>query len=168
MTNETCNALTGCAVSLGGSEVKWFTLPCAQEEFAGFFYDSCVRRGIYVASSLLCKGLEHLDNTMSAYSKRYPKNGCAKNFKQIIGGVLSPTLGAFPDAIMISVTTESQSDVAAGMTLLVSSNALLLTVPWVIALVVGRKNLFRAEGVTTVVNHKAKDLYSLFSTKGWT
>ena len=88
MTNGTCNALTGCAVSLGGSEVKWFTLPCAQE-FAGFFMILVYAYERRVASSLLCKGLEHLDNTMSAYSKRYPKNGCAKNFKQIIGGALT-------------------------------------------------------------------------------
>ena len=167
-TNETCDALSGCPVSLGASEVSWFTLPCSRKEFAGFFMILVYAYIVYVASSLLCKGLEHLDNTMSAYSKRYPKNGCAKNFKQIIGGVLSPTLGAFPDAIMISVTTESQADVAAGMTLLVSSNALLLTVPWVIALVVGRKNLFNAEGITTVVNHKANELHSLFSRQGWT
>jgi Ca2+/Na+ antiporter len=166
MANETC--VKGCPVSLGGSEVEWLTLPCSQQEFAGFFMILVYAYIVYVASSLLCQGLEHLDNTMSAYSKRYPKNGCAKNFKQIIGGVLSPTLGAFPDAIMISVTTESQADVAAGMTLLVSSNALLLTVPWVIALFVGRKNLFQAEGVTTVVNHKPDELHSVFTKKGWT
>ena len=73
-TNETCDALSGCPVSLGASEVSWFTLPCSRKEFAGFFMILVYAYIVYVASSLLCKGLEHLDNTMSAYSKRYPKN----------------------------------------------------------------------------------------------
>lgn len=122
---------------------------------------------LYRLETFCRAGLDNLDNTMSFYSKKNPQSSFAKNFKQIIGGVISPTLGAFPDAILISVTTETQADVAAGMSMLVSSNALLLTVPWLIALYMGRKNLFRGSGMITTLNHPEEETHPLTTLNGW-
>eukprot|EP00943_MAST-04B_sp_MAST-4B-sp1_P003550 g3550.t1 len=76
----------------------------------------------------------------------------------LIGGVLLPVLGALPDATVIFFSVINASGAAAqeqlnvGMGTLAGSNIILLTMPWAIALIVGRVPLM----VTKSGRKKAK------------
>ena len=69
----------------------------------------------------------------------------------LIGGVLLPVLGALPDATVIFFSVlnasgaEAQDQLNVGMGTLADSNIILLTMPWAIALLVGRVPLVKTK-----------------------
>ena len=69
----------------------------------------------------------------------------------LIGGVLLPVLGALPDATVIFFSVlnasgaEAQDQLNVGMGTLAGSNIILLTMPWAIALLVGRVPLIKTK-----------------------
>jgi Ca2+/Na+ antiporter len=63
----------------------------------------------------------------------------------VVGGLLLPTLGALPDALVIAMSVLQatdpatlQDDLNVGMGTLVGSNVVLLTIPWCMALGFGK------------------------------
>ena len=83
----------------------------------------------------------------------------------LIGGVLLPVLGALPDATVIFFSVinasgaDAQEQLNVGMGTLAGSNIILLTMPWAIALLVGRVPLVKINPVVKkldIIIHIAK------------
>ena len=83
---------------------------------------------VYFASAMLTTAMDALE------SAQFGTAAC-------LGGCFMPLLGAAPDAMLIVATTTSQASVAFGVKILANSNVVLLTIPWVIALFMGRRPL---------------------------
>lgn len=70
----------------------------------------------------------------------------------IIGGVVLPLLGAVPDAVMIIFSgvggsrEEANTQIAVGMGTLAGSTIMLLTLPWLGGLILGRVDIINGEG----------------------
>ena len=116
--------------NLFGADLDFWHLPCmppGTNVLGGFFLFAVYCLIIYKASKILADALETLEVHC----------GNAK----LIAGLLSPVVGAMPDTILTVIVTKSQADVSKGMSMLVGSNALLLTLPFAIAVFLGRVNL---------------------------
>ena len=115
--DETCvtSSLLPCSESISGSA------------FLLFAYGAMLALGSYAIAS----GGEELDSG----------SGLPPAF---VGGLLLPILGAVPDAMVIIFSVVSATDetansmLAVGMGTLAGSSAILLTLPWVIGVVLGR------------------------------
>eukprot|EP00941_MAST-03F_sp_MAST-3F-sp1_P006017 g6017.t1 len=125
-TADTCDP-EGVPVTVLVFELDWLRLPCTESTAGNFFLFIVLGYTLYRACGLLASGLDALETHCGNAA--------------FIGSVISPSIGALPDAILVMVTTKCQQEVAGGMGMLVASNALLLTVPWLIAVLHGRRNL---------------------------
>ena len=79
----------------------------------------------------------------------------------LVGGLLLPTLGALPDALVIAMSViqstdpaKLQDDLNVGMGTLVGSNVVLLTIPWSMALAYGKVPMDRRSGGTLSAQYK--------------
>lgn len=78
---------------------------------------------LFTASGLISEGSELLLFT---------------SFKDLVGSVVLPILGAVPDGAIILFSGSSQTQLAVGVGALAGSTIMLLTIPWALAIVAGR------------------------------
>lgn len=73
---------------------------------------------------------------------------------KIVGSVVIPILGAVPDGMMVlfsGMSDNAQKEVSVGVGALAGSTVMLLTVPWLIAVIAGRVTVLKnAEGVKSL------------------
>lgn len=115
-------------------------LPCTDTIIGNLFLLCIYGYFMYMGARLLSEGSELLLAVLKA---------------RLIGGLLLPVLGAFPDSILILVSgiggtqAEAQEKVLVGIGLLAGSNVFLLTLLWGSCLILGRCDL-DAERTTAI------------------
>lgn len=79
----------------------------------------------------------------------------------IIGGLLIPILGAIPDCAIILISgmgsgskEEIQYELSVGVGTLAGSTIMLLTIPWAVGCLLGRRDLDPKTGAALVPGHK--------------
>ena len=107
------------------------TLP---EDSYGFiqvlFLGSVYGKVLYAASTLIADGSEHLL--------------CVPEFKNIVGSVVLPLLGAIPDGVIIlfsGIGPNAQETLSIGVGTLAGSTIMLLTIPWALSIIMGRVDI---------------------------
>eukprot|EP01065_Artemidia_motanka_P033595 TRINITY_DN405_c6_g1_i1.p1 TRINITY_DN405_c6_g1~~TRINITY_DN405_c6_g1_i1.p1 ORF type:complete len:617 (+),score=218.20 TRINITY_DN405_c6_g1_i1:94-1851(+) len=87
------------------------------------FLGACYGYVLFTASGFISEGSELLLFT---------------SFKDIVGSVVLPILGAVPDGAIILFSGSSQAQLAVGVGALAGSTIMLLTIPWSLATIAGR------------------------------
>lgn len=85
---------------------------------------------LFAASTLIADGSEHLL--------------CVDGFKNIVGSVVLPLLGAIPDGVIIlfsGIGPNAQETLSIGVGTLAGSTIMLLTIPWALSIIAGRVDI---------------------------
>lgn len=134
------NELYQVAESGGVCEETYGVLPCSTSIGGNVFLMLAYGYLLFTAAKLISDGSELLLEVMNP---------------GLLGGLLLPILGAFPDSILILVSgvggsvQQAQEEVMVGVGVLAGSSVMLLTIAWAGSLLAGRCDLDGPNGTAT-------------------